>query len=128
MPSYQEMGDSPGSGAGDANHSPVSASWGSPASALAAVRSGPGRLSAEPLARECKNQPAGGATPGHPFVPSAPSAPSADSASGRTTSVSWRAAGATIRPDGTDQDGTTRSGQTGATVFACCDSLADPGA
>ena len=44
MPSYQEMGDSPGSGAGDANHSLVLSSWASPASALAAVRSGSGGL------------------------------------------------------------------------------------
>ena len=114
MPSYQEMGDSPGSGAGDANHSPVT-----PSSASAVCG-----LSAGLLAGERRNQPAGGDTPGK-SSPSLAGSASAGVASGR--SASWAAACGAIRPGGTDQGDTTWSGQTGPEVPARCGSSADPG-
>jgi hypothetical protein len=118
MPSYQEMGDSPGSGAGAANHSPVtSSSASSPAPAVCG-------LSAEPLAGERRNQPAGGDTPGKSSLPLAGSA-SAGATSGR--SASGAAAGGEIRPGGTDQGGTTWSGQARPEVPARCGSSGDPG-
>ena len=114
MPSYQEMGDSPGSGAGDANHSPVTPSS---ASAVCGVSAGL-------LAGERRNQPAGGDTPGKSSSSLAGPA-SAGVASGR--SASWATACGAIRPGGTDQGDTTWSGQTGPEVPARCGSSADPG-
>jgi hypothetical protein len=98
IPSYQEMGDSPGSGAGDANHSPVTSS------SASAVRG----LSAGLLARERRNQSAGGDTPGKPSSWLAGSA-SAGVTSGR--SASGVASCGAIRPGSTAQGGTTWSGQ-----------------
>ena len=128
IPSCQETGDSSGSGAGDANHSPVTFS---PVSSLASVLaaawsawsawSAGGQLSAGPLAGVGRNQPAGGAIPGQ--SPSSVIGP----ASGGVTSVSGHAAWGAIRPGGTDQDGTRRSGQLPPEVPARCDSSAEPG-
>jgi hypothetical protein len=109
MPSYQEMGDSPGSGAGDANHSPVTPSSTSAVCGL--------------LAGERRNQPAGGDTPGK-SSPSLADSASAGVASGR--SASWAAACGAISPAGTDQGDTTWSGQTGPDVPGRCGSSADP--
>ena len=120
IPSCHEMGDSPSSGAGDANHSPVTLSSASPVSAAGpqvclrpALRRAARRGAQEPACRR--------GYPGKVIVVV------------RRLGIRWRdigcsvsgcAARRAIRPCGTDQGGTTRSGQAGPEVPARCGSSA----